>query len=45
MSYWQAFRNAGDSIQEAFCHLGSVHLESTVTDAIEEYICNIASDQ
>ena len=34
-SYWQAFSYAGDSIQEAFCHLGSVSLESTVADALE----------
>ena len=31
--YWQAFSNAGNSI-----HLGSVPLESTVTDEEEEYI-------
>ena len=34
-SYWQAFSYAGDSIHEAFFHLGSVHLESTVADALE----------
>ena len=28
-SYWQAFGYAGDSIHEAFFHLGSVPLEST----------------
>ena len=39
-SYWRAFSNAGDSIQEAFCHLGSMPLESTVTDALELYICH-----
>ena len=39
--YWQAFSNAGDAIQEALCHLGSVPLESTVTDALEEYICKL----
>ena len=41
ISYWQTFSNAGASIQEAFCHLGSVPLESTVTDALEEYICKL----
>ena len=41
LSYWQAFNNAGDSIQEAFSHLVSVPLESTVTDALEEYICTL----
>ena len=30
-SYWQA----GDSIHEAFVHLGSVPLESIVADALE----------
>ena len=34
-SYWQAFSYSGDSIKEAFFHLGSVPLESTVTDALE----------
>ena len=34
-SYWQAFSYAGDSIHEAFFHLGSVSLESTVADALE----------
>ena len=34
-SYWQAFSYAGDSIHEAFFHLGSVPLESTVADALE----------
>ena len=29
-SYWQAISYAGDSIHEAFFHLGSVPLESTV---------------
>ena len=37
-SCWQAFTNAGDAVQEAFCNLGSVPLESTVTDALEIYI-------
>ena len=34
-SYWQAFSYAGESIHEAFFHLGSVPLESTVADALE----------
>ena len=34
-SYWQVFSYAGDSIHEAFFHLGSVPLESTVADALE----------
>ena len=34
-SYWQAFSYAGDSIHEAFFHLGSVPLESPVVDALE----------
>ena len=34
-SYWQAFNYTGDSIHEAFFHLGSVPLESTVADALE----------
>ena len=36
-SYWQAFSYAGDSIHEAFFHLGLlvVPLESTVADALE----------
>ena len=34
-SYWQALSYAGDSIHEAFFHLGSVPLESTVADALE----------
>ena len=33
--YWQAFRYVWDSIHEAFFHLGSVPLESTVADALE----------
>ena len=37
----QAFTNAGYAIQEAFCNLGSVPLESTVTDALERYICKL----
>ena len=41
ISYCQAFSNAGDSIQEALCHLDSVPLESTVTDALEENICKL----
>ena len=34
-SYWQAFTYAGDFIHEAFFHLDSVPLESTVADALE----------
>ena len=34
-SYWQAFSDAGESFNEAFFHLGSVPLESTVADALE----------
>ena len=34
-TYWQAFSYAGDFIHEAFFHLGSVPLESTVADALE----------
>ena len=41
-SYWQAFSYARDSIYEAFFHLGSVPLESTVTDALEYYICKLS---
>ena len=38
ISCWKALSNVGYFIQEAFCHLGSVSLESTVTDALEEYV-------
>ena len=41
-SYWQAFGYAGDSIHEAFFHLGSVPLESTVADALEYYMCKLS---
>ena len=42
-SYWQAFSYARDSsIHEAFFHLGSVPLESTVADALELYICKLS---
>ena len=41
-SYWQAFSYAGDSIHEAFFHLGSVPLESTVADALELCICKLS---
>ena len=34
-SYWQGFSYAGDSTYEAFFHLGSVPLESTVADALQ----------
>ena len=32
-----------ETIQEAFCHLSSVLLESTVTDALEEYVFKFIS--
>ena len=41
VSCWQAFTNDGDAIQEAFCNFGSVTLESSVTDALERYICKL----
>ena len=34
-SYWQAFSYAEDSIHEAFFHLDSEPLESTVAEALE----------
>ena len=37
----EGFSNARDSIQEAFCYLRPVHLESSVTDALEEYVCKL----
>ena len=39
-SYWQAFSYAGDSIHKAFFHLGSVPLESTVADALDDIFVN-----
>lgn len=41
ISCWQAFSNAGDAIIEAFCNLGSIPLESTVSDALEGYVCKL----
>ena len=38
ISFWQAFSNARDSIQEAFCSLHPVSLKSSVTGALEEYV-------
>ena len=35
----QGFSNARDAFQEAFCYLCPVHLEISVTDALEEYVC------
>ena len=39
-SYWQAFSYARDSIHDAFFHLGSVPLESTLADALD--ICKLS---
>ena len=41
ISCWQAFSNARDTIQKAFCYLRQVPLESSVTDALEEYVCKL----
>ena len=41
ISCWQAFSNARDSIQEAFCYLQPVSLKSSVTDALEEYVSKL----
>ena len=41
LSCWQVYCNARDYIQEALCHLRSVPLESTVTVALEEYVCKL----
>ena len=41
ISCWQAFSNASDSIREAFSYLSAVRLESSVTYALEEYICKL----
>ena len=38
-SAMQGFSNARDAFQEAFCNLRPVHLEISVTDALEEYVC------
>ena len=35
--------NARAALQEAFSYLRPVHLESSVTDALEEYVCNCIS--
>ena len=37
----QKFSNARDSFQEAFCYLRPVHLEISVTDVLEEYVCKL----
>ena len=37
----QGFSNARDAFQEAICYLRPVHLEISVTDALEEYICKL----
>ena len=37
----QGFSNARDAFQEAFCYLRPVHLEISVTDALEEYVCKL----
>ena len=41
ISCWQAFSNARDYIQEAFCYLCLVSLKSSVTSALEEYVCKL----
>ena len=42
-SAMQGFSNARDAFQEAFCYLRPISLESGVTDALEEYVCNCIS--
>ena len=37
----QGFSNARDAFQEAICNRRPVHLEISVTDALEEYICKL----
>ena len=39
ISCWQAFNNSRDSIQEALCYLRPGSLKSSVTDALEKYVC------
>ena len=41
ISCLQTFSYARDSIQEAFCYLRPVPFESTVTGALEEYVCKL----
>ena len=40
-SAMQGFINARDAFQEAFCYLHPVHLEISVMDALEEYVCKL----
>ena len=42
-SAMQGFCNArlSDVFQKAFCYLRPVHLEISVTDALEEYVCKL----
>ena len=46
ISHWmdpamQGFSNARDAFQEAFYYLCPVHLEISVKDALEEYVCKL----
>ena len=41
ISCWQAFNISRDSIQEAFCYLRPGSLKSSVTDALEKYVCKL----
>ena len=41
ISCWQTFSYTRDAIQEAFCNLRPMSLESTVKDALEEYVCKL----
>ena len=41
LSCGQAFSNARDAIQKAFCYLRPMPLFSRVTDALEEYVCKL----
>ena len=40
-SAMQGFSNARDAFQEAFCYLSPGHLEISLTDALEEYVCKL----
>ena len=40
-SAMQGFSNARDAFQEAFCNLSPGHLEISLTDALEEYVCKL----
>ena len=40
-SAMQGFSNARDEFREAFCYLCPVHLEISVADALEEYVCKL----